>query len=104
LSRKQDLISVTDGFVDYHSTYDYTHRILQVTDSIASLLNRGHAPAVIELTEYALAQLEKAIGDMDDSDGYMNDLLPELQNLHHRASWTLVPNLALLRNDCSHGR
>jgi hypothetical protein len=75
----------TDGFVDYHSAYDYTRRILQVTDSIAALLNRGHAPAVIELTEYALAQLETAIGEMDDSDGYMNDILPELQNLHHRA-------------------
>lgn len=75
----------TDGFVDYHSAYDYTRRILQVTDSIAVLLNRGHAPAVIELTEYALAQLETAIGEMDDSDGYMNDILPELQNLHHRA-------------------
>jgi uncharacterized Zn finger protein len=75
----------TDGFVDYHSAYDYTRRILQVTDSIAALLNRGHAPAVIELTEFALAQLETAIGEMDDSDGYMNDILPELQNLHHRA-------------------
>jgi len=39
----------------------------------------------VELTEYALAQLETAIGDMDDSDGYMSDILPELQNLHHRA-------------------
>ena len=75
----------TDGFVDYHSAYDYTRRILQVTDSIAALLNRGHVPAVIELTEFALAQLETAIGEMDDSDGYMNDILPELQNLHHRA-------------------
>ena len=52
---------------------------------MAALLNDGHAPAVIELTEYALARLEKAIGNMDDSDGYMRDILPELQNLHHRA-------------------
>ena len=75
----------TNGFVDYHSAYDYTRRILQVIESIAALLKDGHAPAVIELTEYALAQLESAIGDMDDSDGYMNDILPELQDLHHRA-------------------
>lgn len=75
----------TDGFVDYHSAYEFTRRILQVTDSIAALLNGGHAPAVIELTEYTLAQLETAIGNMDDSDGYMSDILPELQNLHHRA-------------------
>jgi uncharacterized Zn finger protein len=75
----------TGGFVDYHSAYDFTRGILQVTQSIAALLNGGHAPAVIELTEYALAQLETAIGYMDDSDGYMSDILPELQNLHHRA-------------------
>src|SRR5215213_1999228 len=75
----------TDGFVDYHSAYQYTRRILQVNDAIAALLNDGHALAVIELTEFALAQLETAIADMDDSDGYMSDILPELQNLHHRA-------------------
>lgn len=82
----------TDGFVDYHSAYDYTRRILQVTDSIADLLNDGHAQAVIELTEYALARLEKAIGNMDDSDGYMSDILPELQNLHHRACLEARPD------------
>jgi len=75
----------TNGFVDYHSAYDYTRRILQVIESIAALLHDGQARAVIELTEYALAKLEDTIGDMDDSDGYMSDILPELQNLHHRA-------------------
>jgi uncharacterized Zn finger protein len=81
----------TDDFVDYHSAYDYTRRILQVTDSIGALLNDGHAQAVIELTEYALARLEKAIGNMDDSDGFMSDILPELQNLHHRACLDVRP-------------
>jgi len=80
-----------DGFVDYHSAYDFTRRILQVTDSIAALLNGGDALAVIELTEYALAQLEKALGNIDDSDGYMGDILPELQNLHHRACLEVRP-------------
>jgi uncharacterized Zn finger protein len=82
----------TNGFVDYHSAYDFTRRILQVTDSIAALLNDGHAQAVIELTEYALARLEKAIANMDDSDGYMSDILPELQNLHHRACMDVRPD------------
>lgn len=53
--------------------------------------NDGHAQAVIELTEYALARLEKAIGNMDDSNGYMSDILPELQNLHHRACLDIRP-------------
>ena|SRR5688572_1545269 len=82
----------TNGFVDYHSAYEFTRRILQVTHSIAALLNGGHALAVIELTEYALAQLETAIGHMDDSDGYMNDILPELQSLHHRACLDARPD------------
>jgi uncharacterized Zn finger protein len=81
----------TNGFVDYHSAYDYTRRILQVIESIAALLKDGQAPAVIELTEYALAQLESAIGDMDDSDGYMSDILLELQDLHHRACVDACP-------------
>ncbi|HKY44315.1 MAG TPA: hypothetical protein VJM50_14610 [Pyrinomonadaceae bacterium] len=81
----------TNGFVDYHSAYDFTRRILQVTDSIAALLNDGHAQAVIELTEYALTRLENDIGNMDDSDGYMSDILPELQNLHHRACLVVRP-------------
>src|SRR5262249_45377220 len=80
-----------DGFVDYHSAYDFPRRILQVTDSIAALLNGGDALAVIEFTEYALAQLEKALGNIDDSDGYMGDILPELQNLHHRACLEVRP-------------
>ena len=75
----------TGGFVDYYSAPRYARRIQQVIESIAALLDDGHAAAVVELTEYALATLEKAIGQMDDSDGHMGDILPELQELHHRA-------------------
>jgi tetratricopeptide (TPR) repeat protein len=82
----------TNGFVDYHSAYDYTRRILQVIESIGALLHNGHAPAVIELAEYALAKLEDTIGDMDDSDGYMSDILPELHDLHHKACLQVGPD------------
>lgn len=82
----------TNGFVDYHSAYDYSHRIHQVIESIAALLDDDHAPAVIELTEYALSKLEDAIGDMDDSDGHMSIILPELHDLHHRACTKAKPD------------
>ncbi len=75
----------TNGFVDYHSASGYARRIHQVIESIATLLKDGHAAAVIDLTEYALAKLEDAIGEMDDSDGYMGDILSELHDLHHCA-------------------
>lgn len=87
----------TNGFVDYHSARDYVQRIHQVVESIAHLCD-SHAPAVIELTEYALAKLEGAIGEMDDSDGHMGILLPELQGLHHQACLTVMPErLSLAR-------
>ena len=82
----------TNGFIDYHSAGGYARRIHQVIASIATLLNDGHGAAVIDLTEYALAKLENAIGDMDDSDGYMSYILPELQDLHHGACVRVSPD------------
>jgi uncharacterized Zn finger protein len=75
----------TGGYVDYYAAPRFARRIHQVIDSISALFDDGHAKAVVELTEYALSRLEKAIGEMDDSDGHMGEILPALHELHHRA-------------------
>lgn len=75
----------TGGFVDYRSASRYARRVDQVIDSVCALLDDGHASAVVQLTEYALAKLEKAIEHIDDSDGNMGDLLHGLQDLHYQA-------------------
>jgi uncharacterized Zn finger protein len=75
----------TGGFVDYYAAPRYARRVHQVIDSISLLLDDGHAKAVVALAEYTLTKLEKAIGEMDDSDGHMGDILPDLYELHHRA-------------------
>jgi len=75
----------TGGFVDYYAAPGYARRVHQVIADISLLLDDGHAKAVVELTEYAFARLQKAIGEMDDSDGHMGVILPDLQELHHRA-------------------
>jgi len=75
----------TGGFVDYYAAPLYARRVHQIIDSISLLLDDGHAKAVVELTEYTLTKLEKSIGEMDDSDGHMGGILPDLQELHHRA-------------------
>jgi uncharacterized Zn finger protein len=82
----------TNGFVDYHSARGYARNIHQVIASITTLLNDGHAAAVIDLTEYALGKLEDAIGHLDDSDGYMSGILSELQELHHCACLQVRPD------------
>lgn len=82
----------TNGFVDYYAAPHYARRVQQVIDSIAALLDDGHPAAVIQLTEYMLVKLENTIGHMDDSDGYMSGILPELVDLHHRACLQAKPD------------
>ncbi len=82
----------TRGFVDYHSAYDFSRGIQEAVDSLEELLSEGYAKEVIELAEYALARVEEALGDMDDSDGYMGDILECLQEIHHKACVKAKPD------------
>ncbi len=75
----------TGGFVDYHSAYEFTKRIDNVVDSIEELLDEGFGREVIELSEHALGRVERALGDVDDSDGNLGDILERLQEIHHKA-------------------
>jgi uncharacterized Zn finger protein len=75
----------TQGFIDYYSAHDFASRIDNVVDGIEKLLTDGHAQEVIDLTEQALKRMEKALGEMDDSDGYMGGILERLQKIHHIA-------------------
>ncbi|GJL54272.1 MAG: hypothetical protein NPIRA02_14040 [Nitrospirales bacterium] len=80
------------GFVDYHSTYDYAQGIDDVVDSIAELLQEGLGTEVIEVSEYALRAVEESLHAIDDSDGYMGDILDRLQELHHQACQVAQPD------------
>jgi len=86
----------TGGFVDYYAAPNFARRLHQVIASISTLLDDGHHKAVVELTEYALTRLEKAIGEMDDSDGHMGDIVPALQELHHDACLQAGENVMTL--------
>jgi uncharacterized Zn finger protein len=81
-----------DGFVDYRSAYDYAQGIEEAIDSVEELLKEGHPAEVIELAEHALKAVEQAMGSVDDSDGYMGDLLAQLQDLHHKACKKAKPD------------
>ncbi|MEN8179101.1 MAG: DUF6880 family protein [Pseudomonadota bacterium] len=70
------------GFIDYYQMYDYWRGVDSAIDAVAELLDQGRAEAVVELSEYALSRVEKAIEQVDDSDGYMSMLLDRLQEVH----------------------
>ena len=86
----------TSGFVDYYSAHDFARGIDNVVDSIKELLADGFANEVIELAEHALSRVEKALGDMDDSDGNMGDILERLQEIHHKACVKARPDPEVL--------
>ena len=71
-----------DGYVSYHEMYDYSQGIDEVVSSISELLKKGKADGVIELCEYALRKVEKALNHVDDSNGHMGGILERLQELH----------------------
>jgi uncharacterized Zn finger protein len=81
-----------DGFIDYRSAYDYARGIEEAIDSVEELLKEGHPAEVIELAEHALKAVEKAMGSVDDSDGYMGGILERLQDLHHKACKKTKPD------------
>jgi uncharacterized Zn finger protein len=81
-----------DEFIDYRGMYEYWRKVDETVDGIAELLNQGHADAVIELSEYALAKVERAMECVDDSDGYMSMVLNRLQDLHFAACRKAKPD------------
>lgn len=85
-----------DEFVDYRSVPEYVGGIEDVVQSLDDLLKQGHAKAVIELAEYFLRHLEKHIEMVDDSDGYMGDMLYQVQELHYKACMQEKPDPEML--------
>src|SRR5262245_12851505 len=81
-----------DEFVNYRSAYQYANGIEEVIDPVEELLKEGYADEVIELAQYALEAVEKAIGSVDDSDGNIGGILERLQDLHHRACKKAKPD------------
>lgn len=80
------------GFVSYGEMHGYARGIDEVADSIERLAKTGDASAVIELTEYALAAVERAMESVDDSDGTMGGILDRLQAIHHAACVKAKPD------------
>ncbi len=79
-------------FINYASASAYAFRIDGIIDTLDGLLNEGRDPEVISLTEYALTAVEKAIESVDDSDGYMREIIARLEGLHHAACTEAKPD------------
>ncbi len=81
----------THGFIHWRKTWDYVCRVQIVVDTIKDVLKSGHAVAAVELAEHALGRVEKALGQVDDSDGGVGSVFAELHELHLDACRTARP-------------
>jgi hypothetical protein len=73
---------VPDDFVHYREMGDYASGIKDVIHSIRELLKEGFANEVIDLSEYAIEEVEGAMNSVDDSAGHMGGILHQLKELH----------------------
>ena len=92
-------VILVDDFIDYDDGYDYFCRVENALDILENLLERGHAQEVMELAEHSLRNVELAMHSMDDSGGYMRDIVSGLIDIHHRACIKARPN----RKDLARG-
>ncbi len=72
-------------FVDYRAAPDWAFGVSEALDELEELLDAGFAIEVVDLVEYAHARAEKAIQNVDDSDGWITAISVRLGDLHVRA-------------------
>lgn len=81
----------TGGFVRWGQMPEYMRGIDQAVDALEEVLSAGYGTEVIELAELALKKLERAMNHVDDSDGFMGEMLKRVQAIHHRACQRAKP-------------
>jgi uncharacterized Zn finger protein len=92
LKKGLDNAVLIDDFVDYHDAYDYFLRTEKAIEILNKILDNGHAVEAVELSEYALSNIEQALHSMDDSSGYMQDIISELMDIHRSACRKAKPD------------
>ena len=71
-----------EGYLGYGETFAYAERLDSVTRILEGLLKKGQAQEAVDLTEHALAKIEEALEQVDDSDGDVSMFLERLQEIH----------------------
>ena len=92
--------SLSDAVFDFddggrrfpHTSGGWADDVHEAIQRLARLLDAGQPDAVIEVAEYGLGRVAKAMGEIDDSSGYFSDIVGSLEELHHRACVAARPD------------
>ena len=72
----------TRGFVDYSRAPGWAAGVETALEVIADLVSVKHASVTVGLAEHAINRIERAIEEIDDSDGHCTSLLNHAQEIH----------------------
>lgn len=89
----------TRGFVDYRAATGWAEGIGVVLDAVADLVPAGRGRLAAELALHTIDRIEKAVENVDDSDGHCTVLLERARDIHLAAVRSAPPDtVQLARN------
>lgn len=91
LRKTIDAATRTRGFVEYHEAPGWAANVDAALDAFADLASGTRASLVLELAEHAIDRIERAIEEIDDSDGHCGALLERARGIHFAAAETAQP-------------
>ncbi|MDE0497779.1 MAG: SWIM zinc finger family protein [Acidimicrobiaceae bacterium] len=80
------------GFVYYQEAADWADGVNDVIDALADLADAGHGEDAVALVEHAYQRADKALHNLDDSDGWLTAIAERLAELHLRACEASSPD------------
>lgn len=89
----------TRGFVDYARAPGWAAGVDATLDTLAAVADGPRAELVLKLAEHAVSRIERAIEEIDDSDGHCGGLLARARDIHLEACHTARPDPVALARD-----
>jgi len=89
----------TPGYVEYREAPGWAQEIGDVLDRIETLVDRGHAGIVLRLLDRFFTRMDAALGNVDDSDGYVGGTIAKACDIHLKACRAAKPDPVELARD-----
>ena len=71
-----------DKVLEYSEVPDWASNVEASLEAIADVASRSRAGLALELAEYAIDRIERAIDGIDDSEGLCSELLHRARDIH----------------------
>jgi hypothetical protein len=91
LRKVLDQATRTRGYVDYREAAGWAEGVDAALAALADLASTAHGGLALKLAERAIDRIERAIEDIDDSDGHCTELLDRARDIHLAAARAAKP-------------